>query len=127
MTSRPKWTVSLYGSYETQPLLDDATLQFRVDGQYRSSINFQANLAQRCLCRQQQFGSILGTKGFWLMNGRVALRHLKIGPADAEIAFWGKNITDRKDATFALALGPLGASNNFLPPRTFGLDLSVDF
>jgi hypothetical protein len=62
-----------------------------------------------------------------LVNGRLALRHLKIGPADAELAIWGKNITDRKDATFSLPLGPIGTSNNYLTARTFGVDLDLDF
>ena len=132
VTGRPKWTVSLYGAYETQPLFGDATLLFRMDGQYRSSIQFaQSN---KTVSQGGPFyddlsnaAAILGTKGFMLVNGRVALRHLKVAGADAELAIWGKNITDRKEATFALALGPLGASNNFLTARTFGVDLNIEF
>ena len=64
--------------------------------------------------------------GFALVNGRVALRHLKIGGAEAELAVWGKNITNRKDATFILNAG-LSTSANYVQPRTYGIDLSFDF
>ena len=127
VTARPKWTVSLYGAYETQPLFGDATLQFRADMQYRSSIAFALNPATAVYADGSNAKAVLGTDGFALVNGRIALRHLKIGPADAELAVWGKNITNRKDATFSLNLGSLGTSNNFLAPRTYGIDLNVDF
>ncbi len=132
VTSRPKWTVSLFGAYETQPIFNDATLQFRLDGQYRSAIKFAQStktVAQGGPFYDDlsNFAAVSGTKGYMLVNGRVALRHLKVAGADAELAVWGKNITDRKEATFALALGALGASNNFLTARTFGVDLNIEF
>jgi iron complex outermembrane receptor protein len=105
----------------------DATLQFRMDGQYRSAINFSANPVRDVYADGSNAAAVLGTKGFMLVNGRVALRHLKIGPVEGELAFWGKNITNRKDATFALALGSPASSNNFLNPRTYGVDLNIDF
>jgi len=132
VTARPKWTVSLYGAYETQPIFGDTTLQFRLDGQYRSSIKFAQSSKTVSQGGQffddlSNFAALSGTNGFMLVNGRIALRHLKIAGAEAELAVWGKNITDRKDATFALALGALGTSNNFLAPRTYGIDLNIDF
>jgi hypothetical protein len=56
----------------------------------------------------------------------MALRHIKIGPAEAELALWGKNIFNRKEATFVLTT-PLATSANYTAPRTFGVDLSFDF
>ena len=35
VTARPKWTGNAYASYETEPLFDDATLQFRLDERTR--------------------------------------------------------------------------------------------
>ncbi len=126
VTARPKWTVSLFGAYETQPLWNEATLQFRMDGQYRSAIKYFANPVQTLYPDGSNSAIINGTKGFMLVNGRVALRHLKIGGADAELAFWGKNITNRKDSIFALDAS-YSTSLNYVAPRTFGVDLNVDF
>ena len=127
VTARPKWTVGLFGSYETPPLFGDATLMFRADGQYRSSINFSINPAKDLFANNSNAAAVLGTKGFMMVNSRLALRHLSIAGANAELAIWGKNITNRKDATFSLALGAVGTSNNFVNPRTYGLDLNIDF
>jgi iron complex outermembrane receptor protein len=127
VTARPKWTVSLFGSYETQPLFNDTTVQFRVDGQYRSAIKFALNPLRAVYADGSNATAVLGADGFMLVNGRIALRHLDFGPIEGEVALWGKNITNRKDPTFSLNLGPLGTSNNYVAPRTFGVDLNLDF
>ena len=54
------------------------------------------------------------------------LRHINVGPVEAELALWGKNLTNRKDATFGLGVG-YSSSLEYLPPRTFGVDLNIDF
>jgi iron complex outermembrane receptor protein len=125
VTARPKWTASLYGSYETEPLFGDATLQFRADGLFRSKTQFMLNPLVD-IYPDGSNAAVKDVKGFWLVNGRMALRHIKIGPAEAELALWGKNIFNRKDATFVLTT-VLATSANNTAPRTFGVDLSLDF
>ncbi len=123
VTARPKWTASLFGAYETQPLFGEATLQFRMDGQYRSRIRHN----RLPLTDPYTEGlSVATVAGSWLVNGRVALRHLALGPVDAELAFWGKNIFNRRDANFVLPT-PLADSANYMAARTFGVDLTVEF
>jgi outer membrane receptor protein involved in Fe transport len=106
----------VFGVYETDPIAGDATVQFRMDGQYRSSINFSINPIKDLYADGSNAAGVLGTDGYMLVNGRVALRHLKIGPAEAELALWGKNLTNRKDATFALALGAPSTSKQLPCP-----------
>ena len=125
VTARPEWTVSLFGAYETEPLVGDTTLQFRADGQYRSAIKFQQN-PELFLLPDNSNAAGLGTSGFMMVNGRIALRHINVGPVEAELALWGKNLTNRKDATFGLGVG-YSSSLEYLPPRTFGVDLNIDF
>ncbi|HMO67912.1 MAG TPA: TonB-dependent receptor, partial [Novosphingobium sp.] len=47
VTVRPKWTGNVYASYETQPLIGDATLSLRVDGLYRSRLDLANNPSVR--------------------------------------------------------------------------------
>jgi iron complex outermembrane recepter protein len=128
VNARPKWTASIYGIYETQPLFGgDATLQFRLDGNYRSENVQIANPLLSNFADGSNIAALEPIKGYMLVNGRVAVRHMKIGGANAELALWGKNLTDRKDRAFGLGLGALSSANFFIPARTFGVDLSIDF
>ncbi len=127
VTARPKWTVSLNATYETQPLIGDATMMFRLDGNYRSSIAFSLNPVQDLYGDKSNAAIVNGSKPYMLVNGRVALRHIKIGSAEAELAFWGKNITDRQDAFGFLRLSTYAHSANFELPRTYGVDLGIEF
>jgi iron complex outermembrane receptor protein len=121
---RPKWTASVYASYETQPLIGDTTLQFRVDGLYKSEFTFSSQPSQDGAFAGN--ANALATPAYWLINGRVALRNLKLGPVDAELAVWGKNLADKKYLANVLYL-PFGTAGNFIPARSYGLDLTVQF
>jgi iron complex outermembrane recepter protein len=62
-----------------------------------------------------------------MVNARAALRHINIGGIDAEFAVWSRNLTQNREATFALqTLGVFGAAN-YVPARTFGADLTIQF
>jgi iron complex outermembrane receptor protein len=125
VTARPKWTASAFASYETDPLFGDTTLSFRGDVLYRSTILFSGNPALDVYPSKSN-ASVAEVKGFALVNGRIALRHLKFGPGEGELAIFGKNLTNRKDATFAL-FTPLATSANYVSPRTYGVELTLDF
>ncbi len=124
-TIRPKLTVNSNISYETRPLFGDATVQFRLDALYQSQIDIHSNPANVLLADGSNANAIV-IKPYATVNGRVALKHLTIGGAEAELAVWGKNITNRKDAIGALPV-VLTTSMNYIPPRTYGIDLSVEF
>ncbi|MEO6717251.1 MAG: TonB-dependent receptor [Novosphingobium sp.] len=125
LRDRPKWTASVYGSYETEPLFGETTLQFRMDGQFRSKALNTSN-ALIDIYADKSNASVATVPSHWLVNGRVALRHLKIGPADAELSVWGKNLGDNKDPVFVL-ITPLATSSNYGPDRSYGIELSIDF
>jgi iron complex outermembrane receptor protein len=121
---RPKWTGSVYASYETQPLIGNTTLQLRMDGVYRSEFTFSSQPSQDGAFAGN--ANALATPAYWLVNGHAALRNIKLGPVDAELAVWGKNLTDKKYLANVLYL-PFGTAGNFIPARSYGLDLTIDF
>jgi iron complex outermembrane receptor protein len=122
VTNRPKWTGTLWGMYETQPLTGDMTLMFRLDTSYLSRMALDTQAVRT----QPQFQPARYVPAYWLLNGRVALRHIKFGGIDGELAVWGKNLTDQRKANFAL-IQNIATSVNFIPPRTYGADLSIEF
>jgi len=122
---RPKWTGSLFGSYETEPVFGDATLNFRLDGTYHSKI-LQTSNPLVDVYPDGSNAAAARIPSVWLLNGRIALSHLSVGGADAELAVWGKNLTDNKDPNFIL-FTPTATSANFGPSRTYGVDLTIEF
>jgi len=128
-TYRPKWTGTVFASAETKPLWGDVTAQVRMDALYQSRLQIDNHSPQvYALITAPGSTNAYANPAYWLLNGRAALKHLKIGPVEGEIAVWGKNLTNRKDMQFSLALGPsLSTSANYIPARTYGIDLSIDF
>ncbi|MCP5403440.1 MAG: TonB-dependent receptor [Novosphingobium sp.] len=121
---RPKWTASAYASYETQPLIGDATLSFRLDGLYRSRLDHSGNPSVQ-LDRGVP-AELLSSKAHWKLNGRVALRHIQFGGLEGELAVWGRNLTNKRYATSSLFL-PWAVAQNYDQGRSYGLDLSIEF
>ncbi|MDG2002332.1 MAG: TonB-dependent receptor [Novosphingobium sp.] len=122
--TRPKWTGSAYASYETQPLFDEATIVLRVDGLYRSrrSLSSRPNVLMG-------FGvpaNALSTPGHWKINARAALTKINVGGAQAELAVWGRNLTDADYSNSILHL-PNGNAANYDPARTYGVDVTIEF
>jgi iron complex outermembrane receptor protein len=62
----------------------------------------------------------------WIVNARVALANIDLGPTRAEIALWGKNLLNERQITTYVPLGPIGAVI-YQRALTFGLDLNISF
>jgi iron complex outermembrane receptor protein len=122
-TLRPKWTGNLWAQYESDPLFGDSTLMLRADGNYRSRVYFDANRDRGVAA----FANTVSSGASWIVNGRAALRHLKISGVDAEFAVWGRNITNNKSPVFVLNIGNFSAGGTFEPARTFGADLILNW
>jgi iron complex outermembrane receptor protein len=122
--SRPKWTASAYATYETEPLFAESTLQLRVDGLYRSKLEFAGNPERQLALGVPEYQ--LFSPGHWKLNGRAALRHLQFGGVQAELAVWGRNLTDKRYATSTLYL-PFGQASTYDQGRSYGAELTVEF
>lgn len=63
------------------------------------------------------------------LSGRIGFDDIRLGGAKLNLSFWAKNILDRKDLTYSFSV--LGDNvHNFYyitEPRTFGVDLGVNF
>ena len=123
---RPEWTGGLWGQYQTQPLIGDAYMSFRIDGIWQSDMGLAQNPDLPLYAANP---NMLEVPSYWLINSRVALRDLDIGGIKAEVAAWGKNLTDEKagmfigDYTKFVGTGVL----NFIPARSYGVDLTIEF
>jgi iron complex outermembrane recepter protein len=121
---RPKVTGTLYASYESEPIMGDATFAIRLDGLYSSYLNLQG---REPILRAQGFPDrVLGVPAHWKLNGRAAIKHITIGGAAAELAVWGRNLTNSRYENSVLNFGFMAAAN-YEPARTFGVELGIQF
>jgi len=120
--NRPKLTSTVWASYETPPLWDEATMTFRIDGNFRSRSLLDQNQARNI----PELEVLKATPAYWVWNARVALSHVNLGGGTFELAAWAKNFTNQKKTNFAL-IQPLVGAANFITARTYGLDLTAEF
>ena len=121
---RPDWTASAYFSYDTPPVFGEAFVNLRMDMLYRSDLLMAGNPTVR---RAQGFPSdSITSPAHAKLNGRIALKNIEIGGAKAELAVWGRNLTDAKYMNSNLFL-PFGTAVNYDAARTYGVEVSVQF
>ncbi|HKX80451.1 MAG TPA: TonB-dependent receptor [Novosphingobium sp.] len=120
-TVRPKWTSNLSAQYDTQPLFGDAYMMFRVDGAWRSRSRQLPNPAYPA-----PWEPIIFSDAMWLVNARVALRDFDLAGAKAELALWGRNLTDSDNPGQPIDFQFM-ATSTYQEARTYGVDLTFKF
>jgi iron complex outermembrane receptor protein len=121
----PKYSASVYGQYETQPLFGDAYLSLRADGIWTGDVDTDSN-------PNRPLFQVLGTDkanidAHWIVNGRVALREIDFGGVKADLAVWGRNLFDTQRMSYGLNLSELFFAANYIPARSYGMDLTISF
>lgn len=125
LPNRPKWVGGGWAQYDTPPFgSGDTYLSFRGDARYQSSMS-TATYPLTPSYRTWASG-ILEVPSYWLFNARVALKNLNLGGVDTELAVWGKNLSNERHANYGLNLGVIAAAN-YIPARTYGMDLNISF
>ena len=95
----------------------------RMDGNWHSRFWLTQNRATLI----SAFSSFNTVAPSWTVNARVALRNIAIGGAKAELAGWVRNLTQNREIAFGNQTLRLLGSANYVPARTFGADLTVEF
>ena len=113
----PKNAAAAYVDYEMPLLGNNSKLRMHVDANYAGrTYSFQSEPVQ--------------TDSSFLVNGRLALADVPIsGGTTAVFSLWSRNLLDeahiyRRSAANAAVLGDYA---NFNPPRTFGVEATLNF
>ncbi|WP_332818232.1 TonB-dependent receptor [Sphingopyxis sp.] len=110
----PKWNYQLGALYRHEVGV----------GRLETSLNYS--------WRSSQFSSITPDPlakmpSYGLLDGRIALTEIELGgDATAELALWGKNLTDKEYKVSAINLGVL-TLGQYGDPRSFGGELRIRF
>jgi iron complex outermembrane receptor protein len=124
---RPKWTGTLAGQYESPEVWRGGHWLVRMDANFRSSVLMTSNIANAAGTAVNPVIVAAATAPFqWIVNTRLSLADIDLGPTRAEIALWGKNILNNKDIAQFVGLGPVG-SVIYERAATYGVDVNFNF
>ena len=126
-TFLPKITSNLWAQWESEPMFGgDTRLSVRLDAQIKSSMRIDGNIdAPLPLPGWDKLEAVPSTV---ILNGRVALSDIDLGPIKTTLALWGRNITNDRHIQFPGGVGAgVQRSASFQQARTFGADLTIKF
>jgi iron complex outermembrane receptor protein len=127
----PENAYSVFADYEA-PLKGDLRLRAHVDGNYADAqYSFQTEFAD--VSPTGVLIQNVAQKGdsSFIVNASVALAGIKMGDSDREatISLWSRNLLD-EEYIYRISVanrGTIGDYANFNAPRTFGVELNLDF
>jgi iron complex outermembrane receptor protein len=123
-TLRPSWTAGLWGQYESPAFAgSDTRLVLRADANWRSKQRMDTNPNRDV----PAYAVLEFAPAAWTVNARAAIKDIELGEVTAELAVWGRNLTNDRSRTFQLINSNFQAAANFVPARTYGVDLNVEF
>ncbi len=114
-------TLNAGAQYEF-PAFDFGKLAARLDYNYRSKVWYTPNPLSA------PFADQIVSPGRGLLDARITLSDIAVGPGKASVSVWGKNITDKKYRAAGIDFGTLGFGGNvYGDPATWGVDLNLQF
>ncbi len=70
----------------------------------------------------------LGMDARTLVDARLSLENIRFGDSNLRITLWGKNLLDDDYPTYSINFGSLGlVTEQYGPPRTYGLEVSYEY
>ncbi len=120
----PEWNMALSAYYETNPIFGTAYLSLGVTGIWQDDIRLEPNPGRAAAT---PFGEMEFVPANWELNLRAALKEIRFGDSwMAEVALWGRNLTDSDEMSFATNFGAFPAGS-FQVARSYGVDVIVRF
>ncbi len=119
----PSQNLALGTQYDTPPLFGDTYASFRVDANWTSGYPGLSGLPDTAV--NNALIAATSTPAEWMVNLRATLVDIPMGPTKGRISVWTKNLLDNQNIAFSREI--FYTAGQFEIPRTFGVDLSVDF
>lgn len=104
------------------PDLGIGTLTARLDYTYRSRMHWHASTLLN------PFNDLISDGPVGRFDGRITLADIALGETTAQVALWGKNLTNKDYLLGGVDFGSLGFSTvGYAEPRTGGVDFRLKF
>ncbi|GAB3279943.1 TonB-dependent receptor [Parahaliea aestuarii] len=136
-TFQPENTAYLGAQYDFPGMANGIETSFRVDWSWRDEVHRLA-----CIAGQDQVPATdicAGTPDYELddaatigavdmVSANLVFANIPLGDTTRlRATLWGRNLLDENEIEFNFTLGGPTITNTFIRPRTYGVDLSIDF
>lgn len=115
----PNHNVSLTGAYVIPDIGSGMDLSFDVSARWRSKLRVSGSLTPDAF-------TALAENSYWDVNARATLAKIPMSGAKGRLSAWVRNLLDKEKPIHLNSLGTV-ITANYSKPRTYGLDLSVEF
>jgi iron complex outermembrane receptor protein len=125
----PPNAYSAYADY-VMPLKGDLRVRGHLDVNYAdAAYSFQSEFADVSPTGTSFQHVAVKTDSSFIVNGSIALAGIKVGNNEGSVSLWSRNLLDEEHIyrISAANRGTIGDYANFNPPRTFGVELNLDF
>ena len=122
----PNKNFGLLASYDFPPVYDNMYFSIRADASWTEGYTTGGLPISVVATSNAAFIANITRPATWNLDLRGTLYNIPIGPVTGKISGWVKNLTDEQNLTFSYDIGS-NASGTYDLPRTFGIDLAVDF
>lgn len=96
-------------------LSDDTVLNLHVDWIYRSEVNSNPNTGNE-------------VPALGLLNARLSLDDVQVGDsASMSVGLWAQNLTDTDEELYIIGAPQTLQGRQFVQPRTYGVDVTINF
>lgn len=136
-TYQPEHTLYLGMGYEFATLASGIQPSLRIDANWRDDVYRlacpagmdQVPASDICLgMADPALDATARIRAHTRLNARFELAEIPLaGDTRMKAALWGRNLLDEDEIEFNFTLGGPTITNTFMRPRTYGLDLSVEF
>jgi iron complex outermembrane receptor protein len=125
VSNRPKYNLGFNASYDFPKFGNGMYFSYRFDGAYIAEHNSGLSATLLAVSSPALLRAV-SVKGEFRMDMRLSLMDVQLGAATAKLAVWGKNITNTHTLNIVQDFGT-NIVGTYNVPRTYGVDLIVDF
>lgn len=115
-----KWTGRASANFEFGEMSNGAIPYIRAEGRYRSSFYLTSTPIASPVVEAANH-----SPGFWLVDARIGINSIPVGPTNINLSAWGKNLFNKAERTWGAPVTSLTGIYDW--GRTYGIDLSVAF
>lgn len=126
---RPKYTAALNLNYKVAEFSNGMKPIIDVNARYTGDQHYLTALGNSVpYATNPAVAKLINDNDNWVVDARLTLADIPLGPSKAKVSVWSKNIFDDRTMTNATdATGGVIVNGQFRQPRTYGVDVGFEF